>query len=177
MAKEDALTEAEELKVITRCPNYRISNLGNVYRVLKKGNLRKLKPRLAFGGYLQTVVFTAEGERKPFYIHRLVAKAFLDTQEKPQVNHKNGIKHDNSAENLEWVTPKENSKHASKTGLKPIGSKNVNAKLTQQQVLEIYKLKGILGCVKVAKTFGVSKPVVLGIWKKKRYVKELAAVL
>lgn len=77
--------------------------------ILKKGNTR--------GGY-KHVNLSKDLRAKCYRVCRLVAKAFIPNPEnKPQVNHKNGIKFDDRAENLEWVTASENMQHASNNGL------------------------------------------------------------
>ena len=80
----------------------------------RKGKV--LKPTLR-KGYL-AVTLTHNGERKTYGVHRLVADAFIPNPEnKPTVNHINGVKTDNRVDNLEWATMKENCDHKWRTGL------------------------------------------------------------
>jgi hypothetical protein len=85
--------------------NLFVSNFGHI-----KNNKGEILRRNACkrSGYILTE-FKINGVRKNTRVHILVAQAFIPNPEnKPYVNHINGIKHDNRAINLEWVTPKEN---------------------------------------------------------------------
>lgn len=86
---------------------------------------RSLKLILGTNGYFY-VTLRKGSVKHTLRVHRLVAKTFIPNPDNKQfVNHKNGIKLDNSTSNLEWVTSSENNKHAYDTGLKTATSKEV----------------------------------------------------
>jgi hypothetical protein len=112
--------------------------------------------------------------RKTYHlkIHRLVAQAFIPNPEnKPFINHINGIRHDNRLENLEWCTAQQNMIHALETGLRkpPMGERCKLSRLKKDQVLEIIKLRGTIGVREIGRRFGVRHSTISDIHKGKTW--------
>lgn len=117
--------EKETWKLILGYENfYEVSSFGNVrafdkYVPTKGGVLKMLRGRILRPGIVSgypRVLLHKNKVRKNLFVHRLVAQAFISNPEnKPCVNHINGNKIDNRAENLEWCTSKENLYHAKNT--------------------------------------------------------------
>lgn len=97
-------------KDIENTVNYEVSSLG---RIRNKTTNYILKNRVTKTGYYQVnIKFNGDNKFKNAYVHRLVAQAFLDNPDnKPSVNHIDGNKENNSVDNLEWSTYKEQEYH------------------------------------------------------------------
>lgn len=94
--------------------SYYISSDGYVFNM--KTNKKRKHNKDKYGYF--RIVLKENGLIKCFYIHRLIAEYFIyNPKNKPCVNHINGIKTDNSIQNLEWCTVLENNIHAAENGL------------------------------------------------------------
>lgn len=122
---------------------YQISNKGRVrsihYHRSSSVCDKCLKPRKPAGRY-PYVALSKDGKVHRVHVHRLVALYFVPNPDnKPQVNHKNGDKADNRAENLEWVTARENTLHARNVLKKKLGGRyKFNLNKSSKKVAQFY---------------------------------------
>lgn len=160
----------EQWKQIKGYENYLISNLGNVKTI--KGKVKTIIYDSSKYGYVE---LWKNNKGKKFRIHRLVAEAFIpNIYNKEQVNHIDGNKENNSVSNLEWVTPKENIRHAIDNNLSSIkyGSENLASKLKEEDVIFIRNNAKIKYSVKeLSKMFGVSTTNIYNILNNKKWLK------
>jgi hypothetical protein len=127
MNKEITEMDGELFKPYKENPQYLVSNFGRIKskeqivnhnyggKAVKKERI--LTQTDNGSGYL-SVGLTFNGKTKTIRVSRIVASTWVENpHNKPQVNHINGIKHDNRADNLEWCTSGENIRHAWNNGL------------------------------------------------------------
>lgn len=164
---------------------YQISNLGRIrsldrmvaYRHgLRKYSGRTLNPSLNCGTGYYRICLSLNSKYKHIDIHRLVALTFIANSENlPEVNHKNGIKTDNTLENLEWCDRQYNITHAWELGLSNLSNRarheKLAYKLTLEKAREIRSLyeKDDTSYRKLALQFNVGKTLVEHIIKNKKW--------
>ncbi len=126
--------------------DYEISNTGQV-RSVRTGRILK---QFLVNGYLR-VGLSKDGVEKKFYIHRLVAQAFIpNPKNKPQIDHIDGNKQNNRVDNLRWVTSKENNNNPItkqklvKAKSKPLEQLNLNGDVlaTYPSTIEVERVLG-----------------------------------
>jgi hypothetical protein len=113
--------DENNFRKIDRFPSYLFSECGNIYSIRSK---RFLKPLMVSNGYTH-VCLVEKGIKYRKTVHRLIAEAFHGMPRIGEVvNHKNGVKHDNRAENMEWVSQSYNVKHAYLSGARIINKEH-----------------------------------------------------
>lgn len=167
---------------------YEVSSFGRVKslaRVVvgKDGHPQTLPGRILKGnGKAYDVIYLCkDGVRKGVAVHRLVAEMFVSGHaDGLEVNHKDGDKRNNRADNLEWVTRGRNMSHAWETGLmvfteghraarvKAMESKR---KLSDKDIFGVFALRFMGLTIKdIADRFGVSASIVCVLLQGKRRV-------
>ena len=141
---------------------YKISDQGRVKslhrwgRPAKNGFLSQTRNKK---GYCR-VHLSHRGKSYGVLVHRLVLEAFVSPPPSAlhQANHKNGKKHENHLEILEWVTPVQNNAHAVAHGWwhPHIGEAHGRAIFREKQVLEIRALQGKVTQADLGRQFGVT---------------------
>jgi hypothetical protein len=174
--------ENEIWKTIPGYSLYQASNMGRIktFNWKNKGIEAVMRPALG-EGYLKTVLKRdVDGKFHPIKVHRIIGLTFIpNINNKPQINHKNGIRSDNRVVNLEWVTHSENIKDSFDSGRSSNkGINNPAAQLTEEQVREIRKIyipgnkgksKTCITRQNLADKYGVSLYIIKNIVNKRTW--------
>ena len=152
---------------------YEVSATGVVTR---NGKIIKTRLRAGYPSYTESI----NNKQRDVHVHRKVAETYIpNPKNKPCVNHIDGNKENNHVSNLEWVSHKENSQHASKMGLNDYQrtrktKNNVSArKITMTQANEIRSkyVSGsrAYGARALGREYGLPHTAILDILKGKTY--------
>ena len=170
-------------KLIEGCDlPYYITTDGRVWTTSRKNGIERfLKTRYNHQGYVVAGLMIG-GNQKLMLVHRLVAKAFIPNPEnKPFINHIDGNKANNHVENLEWCTQKENVYHAIHTlghwsqsekqsrAASEQGKKNRKLTMEDARKIRAEYASGTIGCYRLSKKYGISKPCILKILHNESY--------
>lgn len=161
------------MQKVKNFPNYLIDESG---LVLNKQYERELKGHLSTStGYIyMTLRRDLVSHRVP--LHRLLAFQFIPNPEnKPMVNHRDGVKINNQLENLEWVTNQENVQHAYDLGINPKLEERWNNKNKINDIHHVCELlqEGLLGLKEISLITGVD-PKSVGQIKYKNNWKDIS---
>ncbi|MBD1379088.1 NUMOD4 domain-containing protein [Metabacillus arenae] len=145
-----------------------VSNLGNI-KSIKKDKI--LSPKNNHDGYLRIQLWE-KCKVKFVSIHRLVAEAFIPNPEnKPFVNHVNGVKNCNTVENLEWVTQRENINHAWENGLSKPQINGKHSKSVDQLDLGGNYIKTFPSTMEVERQLGINHVNISSVCRGKKHCK------
>jgi hypothetical protein len=147
----DMVSVVEVWVTVKECEHYEVSNLGRVKSkprtiVRKNGTNYRVRERILSEASTPTgykfVSLYDHGTDRQHYVHSLVATAFIgDRPAGMQVNHRDGIKANNTPDNLEYVTGKQNIRHAVELGLlQVVGTLNPQAKYMPDQIRQAHAL-------------------------------------
>lgn len=146
--------------------NYLVSPQGDVFS-LHDRRVIQLRPGTKPGGYRFVGIRCAEGLRYRM-VHRLIAVTFIPNPDNlPEVNHKDGIKNNNSVINLEWCTSGQNHSHAVAIGLIKTGIAHHHSKLTAEEVRAIREASGAYRSI--GARYGVCAQTVCNVKNRVRY--------
>lgn len=172
--------------VITTSPNVSstcewkaVVGYEGVFEVSRCGKVRRIKTyagnpwckekilTLDNNGYLRTDLWY-KNKGKTFFVHRLVAMAWVEGDHSLSANHKDGVKTNNSADNLEWLTLAENTKHQHATGLmNKVACYKPSKIMPEDYPVIMERLKNGELQKAIAKDYGCTQPLIS--WVKKNY--------
>ena len=171
------MARAERWRQVPGYPDYDVSDQGRIRSW--KGGVKKPKlMRTRIGsrdGYPRVTLQDRHGKKKVERVHLLVARAFLGPARGRLVRHKDGKKHRPMLSNLEYGTYLDNKLDKHRHGTDQVGERNSQAELVRKHAKQIYKLKGKMTQLEIARRYGVSRQAVSDIHRGITWAKTTGA--